>query len=209
MARCQAVSPCNDVLKGNENFGPSYNNANNYVNYENFIAECPSGCIEHQSSQYVFGLSIHPEESPICLSAITDRAMSFYGGIISISIYKGLDTYTGGMKIFNVPVSSHSKSKRSYTIGRIDNIDMIEKDVRIVDNEGKLSNKGRVEIRYGGVWGTICAVGLDESAADLICKQIGYRKGKFLNPSENVSNAKNYCGNYKGMNYSVAEIRLL
>ena len=192
---------CNDVLKGNENFGPSYNNANNYVNYENFIAECPSGCIEHQSSQYVFGLSIHPEESPICLSAITDRAMSFYGGIISISIYKGLDTYTGGMKIFNVPVSSHSKSKRSYTIGRIDNIDMIEKDVRIVDNEGKLSNKGRVEIRYGGVWGTICAVGLDESAADLICKQIGYRKGKFLNPSENVSNAKNYCGNYKGMNY--------
>ena len=197
---------CNDILKGNENFGPVYSNNNNFVNYENFLAECPSDCLLKPSSQYTYGLAFHPEESPICLSAIVDRAVSFYGGIISISVYKGLDSYTGGMKIFNIPVSSHAKSKRSYAIGKVDNIDMIEKDVRILDNDGKHSNRGRVEIRYNGIWGTVCAVGLGESSANVICKQLGYKSGKFLNPTENTKNAKNFCRNYKGLNYCGVEV---
>jgi hypothetical protein len=45
------------------------------------------------------GLGIHPEESPICINALVDRALSFYGGVISVNIYKGLSSYTGGKKM--------------------------------------------------------------------------------------------------------------
>ena len=76
---------------------------------------------------------------------------------------------------------------------------MIAKDVRIIDNDGKTSYRGRVEIRNEGIWGTICAQGLDDSAAKIICKQIGYKEGKFLNPQE--SKGKNFCSNYEGVNY--------
>lgn len=76
---------------------------------------------------------------------------------------------------------------------------MIAKDVRIIDNEGKTSYRGRVELRNEGIWGTICAQGLDNSAAKVICRQIGYKEGKFLNPHE--SKGKNFCMNYEGVNY--------
>lgn len=76
---------------------------------------------------------------------------------------------------------------------------MIAKDVRIIDYDGKTSYRGRVEVRNEGIWGTICAQGLDNSAAKIICKQIGYKEGKFLNPHE--SKGKNFCSNYEGVNY--------
>ena len=36
------------------------------------------------------------------------------------------------------------------------------------------TNAGRVEIRYGGVWGTVCAHGWDRVDADVACKWLGY-----------------------------------
>lgn len=33
---------------------------------------------------------------------------------------------------------------------------------------------GRVEIRYGGVWGSICSDGYDKADADVTCKMLGY-----------------------------------
>ena len=33
---------------------------------------------------------------------------------------------------------------------------------------------GRVEIRYGGVWGSICSEGFDKPDADVTCKMLGY-----------------------------------
>jgi len=76
---------------------------------------------------------------------------------------------------------------------------MIAKDVRIIDYDGKTSYRGRVEVRNEGIWGTICAQGLDNSAAKIICKQIGYKEGNFLNPHE--SKGKSFCSNYEGVNY--------
>lgn len=55
------------------------------------LARCPSNC--HLTSEDVYGLSIHPDASPICLSALVDNAISYYGGIISISILAGLNNY--------------------------------------------------------------------------------------------------------------------
>jgi hypothetical protein len=76
---------------------------------------------------------------------------------------------------------------------------MIANDVRIVDSEGKTTYKGRLEIRSQGVWGTVCAAGLENSAAKIICKQIGYKEGKFINPHE--IKGRGFCSNYEGVNY--------
>lgn len=62
-----------------------------------YLASCPNDCMRTQLK--AVGLGIHPEESPICINAMVDRAISFYGGIIAVSIYKGLPSYTGGRKM--------------------------------------------------------------------------------------------------------------
>ncbi len=87
---------CTDQLKHHEEFGPSFVSSN--VNYVNVLAECPSGCLRDTSIRAI-GIGIHPEEAVICTSAIVDRAVSFYGGVISVSIYSGIDSYTGGKKM--------------------------------------------------------------------------------------------------------------
>jgi hypothetical protein len=185
---------CTDVVKDNDKFGPNY--VSSFVNYMNFIIECPSNC--HKEEARAIGLGIHPEESPVCINAIVDRAMSFYGGIISVSIFKGLPSYTGGKKIFGFPVLSYGVSKKSYSITKVDNIDMVSKDVRILDSDGKSSPKGRLEMRNDGVWGTVCAKDLDDSAAKKICKEIGFKGGKFLNPP--TEKGRKFCSNFEGLN---------
>jgi hypothetical protein len=82
-------------MKDNNSFGPSMATSN--VNYMMILAECPSDCMRAQVR--AVGIGIHPEESPICINAIVDRAMSFYGGVIAVSIFKGLPSYTGAKKM--------------------------------------------------------------------------------------------------------------
>ena len=74
---------CDDMIKGNENFGPSY--SNDIPNFEMIIGKCPPGCYK-VGSVSVFGLSIHNEESSICKSAVVDNASPLSGGVIGIGI---------------------------------------------------------------------------------------------------------------------------
>ena len=39
---------------------------------------------------------------------------------------------------------------------------------------GLHSAEGRVEVQIAGLWGTICDDGWDATAADVICRQLGY-----------------------------------
>lgn len=83
---------CGQILEnveGEETFGPHYATKN--VNYLLVMALCPSNC--YASSATVQGMGIHPSASPICESAIIDKAMPPYGGVIAINIFQGLKSY--------------------------------------------------------------------------------------------------------------------
>ena len=44
---------------------------------------------------------------------------------------------------------------KSFFTFKVDNIDFVSSDMRIVDFAGELASEGRIEIRINGKWGTI------------------------------------------------------
>lgn len=180
-------------------FGPDFPTKS--CEFMTVLARCPSYC--YKQSGTVYGIGIHPQQSPICLSAMIDKATSLYGGVVSISITPGLDGYkvpkTFPSKIGNIKIKSYDSidSMKSYSISKVDNVDLVEKDIRILDAEGNLSNYGRVEIRLLGEWGSICNLGNQDISAQLICKDLGYKSGSWasLEPTFcSLAQGKDYCG---------------
>jgi LCCL domain/Scavenger receptor cysteine-rich domain len=166
------------------------------------LARCPANC--HRSQGQVYGTGIHPDNSPICLSALVDKAVSEYGGIISISIFPGLEKYL--VNKFASPSNLIKVSNfighagKSYVVSKVDNLDIIEKDIRIVDSKGNLGHMGRLEVRLNGRWGTICTLRNNNESARRICKDLGYKDGKWLTKAGSV-----LCQNYNGQNFCGSE----
>ena len=48
----------------------------------------------------------------------------------------------------------------------------VENEIRL--RGGTTSREGRVEICFGGVWGTICDDGWGTTDARVVCRQLGY-----------------------------------
>jgi len=185
-------------------FGPDY--PTSFPNYMNVLARCPGHC--HLSKEKVYGLGIHPSSTPICIAAIVDNAVSIYGGIISISILPGMPKYTVPKEFAKFAkgfsVASYSaKVKKSFAVTKVDSVDIVEKDFRILDENGKLSNEGRLEVRTNGEWGTICAFGNNKSSAKRICKDIGYKDGEWKTPND--AKAVNYCKFFNGKSHCGAK----
>lgn len=186
-------------------FGPDYPTRN--INYMKVLAFCPGDC--HKRPGTVFGVGIHPDQTPICLAALVDNAISLYGGIISISIFPGMDQYTvpTGFPqkkdlITIMPLKTKSIQK-SYVLAKVDNVDLVDKDMRILDYQGTLSSEGRVEFRLQGKWGSICSLGNDNASARVICKNMGYISGEWKSPND--EKARDFCRRYKGYDYCGAE----
>jgi hypothetical protein len=77
-------------------------------------------------------VGIHPEESSICSNAYLDESIPIEGGTFGVSIQKGLTSYEGG-SLRNISVENFMKSKRSFTTIKVDTIDMVDSEIRIVD----------------------------------------------------------------------------
>ena len=181
-------------------FGPNYPTTN--INYMNILARCPSNC--HKIQGTVYGKGIHPDISPICLSALVDRAVSEYGGIISISIFPGLEKYvildnkTKHNPTEKIKTNSfYGKPKKSFSLAKVDNVDLSERDIRILNAEKKYSNEGLVEMRINGKWGPICNKANNALSAERICKDLGYNSGFWANQDHKSG----FCKNYKGKDY--------
>lgn len=52
-----------------------------------------------------------------------------------------------------------------------------EGDLRLVHNNQFLQNCGRVEVFHNGSWGTVCHNSWNKRDADVVCRQLGYRRG--------------------------------
>jgi len=201
---------CTDTLINPDDesyfFGPDYPTQN--VNYLRVLVRCPANCHTFKNIK-VYGIGIHPQNTPICPAAIVDKAMSFYGGIISISIFPALKTYELPTDqeplINNIKIRPYTSgdAKKSFVLAKVDNIDMVEKDIRIVDYKGTPTNEGRLEMRYEGIWGTICSQGNNRKSAKVICREVGYADGEWKSPKD--QSGLGFCKSFKGYDHCGAE----
>jgi hypothetical protein len=83
---------------------------------------------------------------------------------------------------------------------KVDNIDFAAKDLRILDNEGQLSFKGRLEVRVNGKWGTICSKGTSDKIGRESCRMMKYLDGLLKNPPAEEGGA-DFCSNFEGQDY--------
>jgi hypothetical protein len=171
----------------------------NRLNYFELLVKCPSDCLNIALANNVYGLGIHPRESPICLSAIADRSVSMYGGIVAIGVYPGLKSYqTTFSKMFGIEIKTYEQpSMKSYVTAKVDNVDLVNKNIRILNKQGELNSRGRLEMRINGVWGTVCASGNDPQSAIVACKSMGYKFGKWGNfPNRFGPQKVGYCRDF-------------
>ena len=108
------------------------------------------------------------------------------------------------MKGQNV-MSFSGNVKKSFSVMKVDDVDIVEKDFRILDQNANLSHEGRLEMRVNGEWGTICSIGNNKLSAKRICKDIGYRDGEWKSPNT----GKNYCKSFNGKNYCGAKLQAI
>ena len=147
---------------------------------------CKQGCLNPT------GIGIHPEEASVCAAAFIDQSIPFEGGLVGIGIAKGLESYEGG-SLKNIDVSGFQKSKRSFVTFKIDNVDMIQSELRILDFAGNFASQGRVDIRLRGTWGSLCSLGANEFTAKTICKELGYASGRLGGACDGYQ-GNNFCG---------------
>ena len=69
---------------------------------------------------------------------------------------------------FHLLSSSSSFSSSSYSSSG----ECVTGDIRLVN--GSVPTEGRLEVCYGGVWGTITSINFDHNDARVACRQLGY-----------------------------------
>jgi len=126
--------------------------------------------------------------------------MPFHGGVIGVNVLSGLSKYQEGPEpsaTMELPVRPFGNSMKSFTTFRIDNIDLVASDIRIVNGQGQLDSHGRLEFRNNGLWGSACGEGMNNYAARTICRMLKFSDGILINNEKNPK----VCKTYKGADY--------
>ncbi|CAA9990536.1 multidomain scavenger receptor, putative [Plasmodium knowlesi strain H] len=171
-----------------------------------FKVRCPQNC---QNAEFasVEGSSIHPSSSSICTSAIHDGSLTPSGGSIIITVGSDLHQYHSVKeKINNIEaidvLTKVDEPNFSFYTYRLESIDDVKSNVRIVDAFGKLSSLGRLEIRRSdNTWGTVCKKGpnftFSDDSAKRACADLGFANGVYIKEMCFNLNGQNYCAGYK------------
>ncbi|ANQ10419.1 Uncharacterized protein PCOAH_00050630 [Plasmodium coatneyi] len=171
-----------------------------------FKVRCPQNC---QNAEFasVEGSSIHPSSTSICASAIHDGSLTPSGGSIIVTVGSDLHQYHAVKeKINNIDaidlLTKVDEPNFSFYTYRLESIDDIKSNVRIVDAFGKLSSLGRLEIRRSdNTWGTVCKKGpnftFSDDSAKRACADLGFPNGVYIKQMCFNLNGQNYCAGYK------------
>jgi len=126
-----------------------------FPSVQSIYVRCPKNC--YGVDVLVKGLTIHDIDSPICMSALADRAIDHTGGIISVMLTKAQDFWNEQFSFANgisVGVGGNN-SNVAFVIGKVDGPNFTASKIRIIDFEGRVSPKGRLEIKIEKMWSTI------------------------------------------------------
>jgi len=104
----------------------------------------------------VKGLLIHSLKSNICASAIADRAIDHSGGIINVTMTKGQESYnTLFNKVNGIDVEIGDFDNVSFIISKVDGPLFTTSKIRLINDEGSIDSRGRLEIKIDRLWTTV------------------------------------------------------
>eukprot|EP00929_Paragymnodinium_shiwhaense_P013929 TRINITY_DN121779_c0_g1_i1.p1 TRINITY_DN121779_c0_g1~~TRINITY_DN121779_c0_g1_i1.p1 ORF type:complete len:659 (-),score=88.13 TRINITY_DN121779_c0_g1_i1:110-2086(-) len=134
---------------------------------------CPAGCAKEGAPAY--GASIHPMRSGVCRAAIVDGVLPAQGGRLLMTKVPGLSSYTGKDARVALSLAATDEKGDAFHVYAVDSIDQAKGDTRLVDEGGNVSSNGLLQVLTDKGFGTVC--GASASAADVVCKQLGFSHG--------------------------------
>jgi len=55
----------------------------------------------------------------------------------------------------NIPIESGDKANVSFVVAKVDNPSMTEKRIRLINDQGEIDSRGRMEVKIDRIWSTI------------------------------------------------------
>jgi len=159
-----------------------------FPNLQSIYVKCPVGCLKGE----VIGTTIHHKESPVCLSAIVDRAIDHNGGVIQVMMTKSQAKYNAEFKeIAGIPLAAgDDKSNVSFVVAKVDTPMMTGKRIRLINQNGDIDSKGRLEVKVDRMWATVKkgSAAIMDNVAYSACKYLGYEYGIVTSDSGGIDN---------------------
>lgn len=80
---------------------------------------------------------------------------------------------------YEIESSEYNLSAVSYVVNKVDNVDDISLQTRIISNKGELDSIGRIDIQLNGQYYPVCNINIQQNKINAIsiCKFMGYVSG--------------------------------
>lgn len=89
----------------------------------------------------------------------------------------------------NIQINVSDKANVSFIIAKVDTPSMISKKIRLINDQGQIDSKGRLEIKIDKRWSTV-GMGDKPNIMDNIaysaCKYLGYAYGVMTNSKSSI-----------------------